>query len=1195
MQRLALCGAAIALAACVARRAGPDDVTVLPEWRAALRDAHTVRLGPVPHELPKQGLDPALTLVVVDPNWREPTSSLDEPRAQALLQFVQQGGRLVLFGHAARWVAALGVEPEVPENTVYRWGFDHRALRGEAELSLTLVSGKHAALFEGLTARHGEFSFPITGGIGCTLPLCAWRLGAPQKGEVVARLGAVEDGQPKASDAPVLLRYAVGRGQVLACGLLPELGCADEVVRANARAFVACCAASVGGAAAPVQVWSVAERSAPADAPALPADGPPIVPLLAHWGWQVGLYDGEEPDAVRPRDELLRDALHPSWVAGADLVEFELTDARHGVPLPWNKDDAIERPGSFRGDAVDASFGSSGLRALADEAHARGLLSLLGLDPLPVGDRPTERLVALRWLARELLSVRRLGAGAFDGIGLRQWWSDGRGYGRLMVQDYQPAAVLYCGGEQAPPMAGALRALDADDGAPRGLSLAGVAAGWRDGFAADRFPIGVLDARHGADRSLGNGVRGGGCHADWLVAQWNTFVRARRLQGGAALWRRHDPRTLGPDTVAYVHGLGSEPLVAAVAMPLAATGQDGVRAAAAELLDERPAGFGATVAAPAAVHALQNNWFRLLGSGGALAYDPRGLARFGDAAVALSPSLLRTRLFGGRPDVAALSNERVDFLERGYRGEGGYGDAVRVGNGPGCDPQPPALLGFGDAPTWPQRAAFEWAPSAGYHELELDLRSERGSSLVALRLDDVLLRAIAVSDRGRSVALTVPVHIARSGTRLLSLEVLDGSLVAIDRLRTSRAGDVGVEAEVTIPAGSVAQLIERSLSSYHQEEVALTAMADQPGFVIETRCERAARNLQLERRLQLPDYALVSGSDGDDPAARRAPFVLGCDDVRAPDVLIVPLQLSRYEHFVLGKGEVVWRAQPESGLRARVGVLLAPHGRGAALLPHAARIVDGIDRPEPLQLGGVGRATLVTDMPLPWNRLLLVDRDADTPFMVRERGLWTWRGSTPAPRGGSVLRVWQEPGDTIEVVAGPAVVARTHPGPGSLRVMALEEPQPREVTVHVLQPSRLSAPCVVMGDDFQEVEVNGQPWSCFDGRTVFLPDRPGRYRVEVKAHGGPPAPHVLRSGAALERCSYDPTRRELVLVAAAQPGRPVELPNTAVLSGPVPREVENGEVVAAKELQLGDVAAEAAAERGGVLIRFKNGITTVRY
>jgi len=1185
-----------ATSGCAAPGYGPDDAGVLPRWRSVLDGHGALRFGTLAEGALPQSVSPEHTLVLVDRNGRPPEQRLDERSAQTLRAFVAQGGRLVLFGHAARLVHELGFERERPECTSYRWGFDRRALQGKADVGVVVVSGEEPALFEGLTASGVDERFDLTGGAPCDVPLCAWQVGEPQDGFVLARVGSERDGHAQPVGAPVVVRWRVGDGQVLACGLLPAIGHEQEAIRANAAAFVRRCAEFGGARAGALMVFELPERAAE---PVATLDGPlpAIVPHLAHWGWQVGLYDGDERDAVRPHRELLHDALLPSWMGGADVVELELTDAQHGSPLQIGDRDPVEVPLSWRGNPMDASAVSSGFGTLADEVHTRGMLLFGGLDPLPVGDRAAERLVALRLHARQLAGVRRLGSAAFDGFGLRQWWPDRRGFGVAMVQDYQPAATLYCAGERTPRLAGALRALDADDGAVRGAPFAGVTDTWRDGFAGDAFPVGVLDARANGDRYPGAGVRGGGSHGDWLAAQMNTFVRERIGRGGCVLWRRHDPRTLGPFGVDYVHGLGLEPLRAAVATPLAATGVDGVRAGAAALIDGAPTGFGADVAAPAAVHVLQNNWFRLLGSGGALRFDPRGLARYGEPARSISPGFLHTRLFGGRPDVDALHAERRDLLQGGHRGAGGYGETVRLEHGRRVAGRVPALLAFDQAPEWPRAVEFEWRPTPGYHELLLQLRGERGDSLVAVTLDDVLLRCLPVREQAGGELVRVPVHVAERSPRVLRVEVLDGSAVAIDRAELHREGDVGVEASVRVAAGSVAQLVEHSWSSYHEEEVTLTTMADLPGFVVQTRCRNAVRNLQVERTLALPGYDRVSrGSDGDDPDQRRRPFVLQNSDASLPDLVVVPLKLARYEHLRVAGGGLQWRAAPEPGVTARVGFLLCEHGDGPALLAHATRQLAGLVEPLGVDLGADGKASIASDHERPWNRLLHVLGDVRTPFLVCEQGVWSWRGSQPAPGGGAWLRVVQQPGDVVEVVGGPVVLARTRPGPGSLRVVAMQDPMPRSVTALVLQPSRLRAPSVVMGADFDEVTVDGEPWSWFDGRTVFLPDAVGRYRIETKQRGGAVAsPSLACTGAPLTRCAFDAQRRELVLVTAGRRDRPFELPWTAVLRGPRPTSIENGELVDVHELHLPDEVAERAAEQGGVLIRFRNGVTTVRY
>lgn len=1202
-------------AACQRNSTFPNVVSVLPEWRKAFAEEQRVRGVLMDPDRPLPRLDPRSTLVIVDQNWRVPDAMAFESQRLALREFVEHGGRLLLFGHATRLVSDLDIEAERPECSVYRWGFDRRAVQGQAELTMHVTSGDEPELFDGMTATVTENSYPVTGGTPCIVPLCSWRYGAPKSGHVLAHLGEVLDGETAAAlGPPVLLQWRVGKGHVLACGLLPDLHHAEEIVRNNARQFVNRCAAWAGRHGGDELVLLEVPDRSPTDV-VLAENGPPIVPWLAHWGWQVSLYDGDQQEAVRPPSELIRDSLLPGWQHGADVVELSLTDVQHGAPLSWSEGDAIQPPESFRGKALGGAWASGGFRSFADEAHTRGMLVFGGMDPLPVGDRPAERLVALRMHARELASVRRYGAGAFDGFGLRQWWQDQQGYGLAMVQDYQPAAQLYCVGERVPQLAGSLRAMDADDGGLRGLSLTGIDNGWRAGFPGDLYPVGVLDARAISDRWPGIGVRGGGSHGDWLVRQINEFVRERRLKGGTALWRRHDPRTLGPATERYVHGLGLEPLRAAVAVPLATTGLDGIRAAARALVAGAPATFGGEVNAPAAVHALQNNWFRLLGSGGALEFDAKGLAQFDNNATTISKAFCETRLFGGRPDGTELRTERVDFLTHGYRGEGGYGNVARVSLGSDGEHRSPALLGLDQEPRWPCSSAYGWQPTTGYHELRVQLRSERGGSLVAIYLDDVLLRCVANPGNSRAPEIIVPVHIVTGGLRVLRLEILEGHSVAIDRLQLSRVGDIGVEAEVLVPAGSLAQLVERSSSSYHEEHVTLTAMADVPGFVMHTRCVKAARNLQIERRLALPNYQRVTGtSPGDDENARRLPFVLTSADRSVPDLCIVPLQMSRYDRLKVEEGAVVWRSAPQSGLASRVAFMFWPHGRGHEVLQYAKRLMDAVDHPVEVDLGPDGKASLVSDLPVAQNRLVHVPTDSEMPFLVRERGFWTWRGCQPATGGGVWLRIHQDPGDVVEIVGGPSVLARTRPGPGSLRVVALQEPLPRSVTAIVMQRSRLRAPSVVMAADFQKVRVDGQPWSWFDGRTIYLPDVAATYRIETTPVRGALAPgtlargtqargtqangmqpHVRSTAAPLRSCRFDQKTKELVFETSSDHQRPAGLPWTAILMGPMPDAIENGEIVDPETLHLPNDAARAAAARGGVLIRFRSGKTTVRY
>lgn len=1178
-------GLALAALAAACRAPGRGDRSAaLPAWAAVL--PADVVVVPRPDDVGGP-LPAGQGVVLVDADWRLPDGALPPGLRLSLAQFVRDGGRLVLFGHAARHAATLGFEPQHPEPAVLRWGFDARAHAGTMRLGLEVVSDRLPELAGELAeGPAGEALLLLAGGSPCTAPLCTWAEGVPEAGAVLARAWVERDGVVDRPGAPALVHWTVGRGQVLAAGVLPVPDHADATVRAAAAGFVQRCVAWARGPAG-VQVWCEPSRALAAPAAALL----PLSPLVPHWGWELSRQRGG--DDVRS-DQVLAAALLPSWLAGADLCQIELAGADGAVPVRWAEGDPLQPAPGYRA-ATGHRWDAAALRGLAAEAHSRGMLAFGALEGRATGGRAAERLATLRFLARELSCVRRHGTGALDGFGLGPWLPDAGGLSVAMLQDFQPAARLLLPGERQPAVAGALRALDAADGALGALPFAGIAGGWRDGFPADVFPLGGLDARARADRR--QHPHGGGSEPDWIVAQANDFARERAGRGAAMWWRRHEADTLAPDTAAYVHGVAAEPLRAAVAMPLAATGSDGVRAAAAAIVDEPPAGFGATVAAPAAVHVLQNNRFRLLGSGGRLDWDERGTARF--PGVVLSPALLRTRLLGARPDAAAAAVARCDLLACGQRGEGGYGE-VAAAHGPArADRQPPAVLAADRPGAWPAAVAFAWDAPVGYHELDLALRGVHGRGIVAVRLDGVLLQAVPFRTDGAATAVQVPVHVARAGGRELRLELLHGGACALDRAVLQQVGDVGVEAQVAAPAGCRAVLVERSASARHAERVELCTVADFPGLVLHIVCERASRGLMIERVLALPRHELADHTAGGTVPgvadARRQPFVLRGRDRALPDVVVVPLQLARHEQLAWRAGELHWQLAAEPGLQSRLGLLFCPAGEGRRWLPVAAAMLRASALPGVLDLGAAGSAVVPAELPLPWTRVVHVPGAATTPFLVREQGYWQWRGSQPAAEGGRWLRLWQQPGDVVEVVGGPAVLARTRPGPGSLHLVALRDPEPGGALVRVLQPSALVPPSVVLARDFDEVQLDGAPWAWFDGRTVVLPNRAGDYRLSTRRRGGEVAPHVRATGASLVECRYLPETRELLLVAADQPGRPAELPWTAVLGGPAPTGIDAGEIVADATLRLPAAEQQALQRAGGTLIRFRSGTTRVRY
>jgi hypothetical protein len=918
----------------------------------------------------------------------------------------------------------------------------------------------------------------------------------------------------------------------------------------------------------------------------------PAAPLLAHWGWQVATSFLRQDGAVVGPETVLQDVVLPSFRASADVLDLHLPDRSRGYPLAWSKQDPLHRPGTYRGELSWPEWSPEAIGRLCHEAHARGMLVQALLWPAPAagGTRP-EHLAGLRFLGRELMDVRRLGAAALDGVGLHDRGRDPHGLLLAMVQDFQPSAHVYAVGARPVPVGGAVRAVDADDGRPAGLNAAGISDGFRAGYPGDLYPAATLDARGRRPdvRRWADDALGGGAYPDWIAMQCNDFVRARQGAGAALWWRAHDPDTFAPGAEAAVLGVSLDPVRAAVAGRHLATGQGGWRELQRGFATDVQPGFGAELPLPAGGPFLQNNWIKLCGSGGSLLYDPEGLGRFrpGQAAM-LAQELVRTRLTGHRPSTEELRTQVLDVLERGTRPEGGHGREAVVGPRVLGDGRMPAVLARGEAPAWPEAAVVDLELTQGLYRLELALRGLRGRGIVEVALDGEVLHLCAFAEGSVPAPVRIPLHLARPGARALRLQVADGGAVAVDRLLLERVQDAAAEAEVGIPAGHCASLRESSSSTYHHERVELFTLADFPGFLWRAECRRASRGLRMERSLRLLHHRQLDVStDGEPGRALRGPFVLRGEG-GLPDLAVVPLQLGRYDRFELHEGgELRLSTLAEDSTLAKVGFVLLQEGRPE--LRELVRLFAAMDRPTELELPQ-GTARLLPELPFAWTRLLRVQQGWKTPYLVRENGWWLVRGAQPHPDGGDFLRICHLPGDTVELRGGPALLGGTRPGPGSARLLALRDPRSGSVTVRVLQESRLlPMPSVAMGADFDEVRLDGRTWSAFDGRVVLLPPWPGIYRVETGRSAGGPGPRIAATSARLQHCAWDPERRELVFLARAAPDRPADLPLTALVVGAEVLAVENGARVPEAEFRFRDPEQAAAAAAGGTVIRFLPG------
>lgn len=1199
----------------------------LPPARAALRPELAAAVGPTadlrPREFPVgEGAGEravaeleALGALVITGGPRADGLGVDPGATAAIRAFVARGGRLLLLGRAVELVDELGLEERGPDvHTAFRWGFDDRTAQGRARLGFQLVGSSLPQLVDGLqSAPQREHAFFVGGGAPTDAALCLFAAAAPSRGEVLGQFALETDGAGEVRPAAVLVHWQGAKGAVLALGLEPDVASNDAVVQHNGRRFLHQAASWLldGAGLRAIGYWTL-----PGSSPRV-ATGPwprpeqrevPGARALAHWGTTATVHEplARPGQGTASPDRILHEHLLPAAVAGASVLALDVVDAQQGLPMPWAETDPLAKPKAWKGSDFAAAFPDGSVESLAREAHARSMLVEARLEPMPFGEDPRVRLASLRYVARQWADVRRMRGGAIDGLALREWFADEKGWAAQMLLDFQPAGHLVQMGENPSSIGGARAAVDARDGRPLELRAAGFATGWRDGFPADRFAVGYLDAAERALPQTTGDLRipTGGSHPDWIAQQAADFARERRFLGGAMLWQNLRAAAKGPRTDDTVFGVSAEPLVAAVAARCTATGADGYRAAQRLLLPEVHPAFAQTVPVAAAVVQLRNNHFRLFGSGGPLELDVDGLARFsadsldgGAGPVRLADGFVRTRFFGGRPDAESMRTLEVDLGLGGRRGEGGYDAGLFLQTVSGVrSPMLPEQMAFGEAPRWPSRVRVPLPADTGRFDLRLRLRALRGRGVLSVGVDGEALTMLPFANGRLDVDATVALHLATKKGRELCFEVLDGGALAFEVCKLVRGGDVAAEASVLAPAGAYASLRESSGSTYHRETVEVATLADFPGFLLRADCEFAVRGLQQERRFGLLHHRrLRRSSGGDSERELRRAFVLAADDDRLPDLAVVPLRLSRYESFRLDDGDLVLSQAPESNTRSSVGFVFVPRREVDDALPHLERVLLALERPASFDLGSTGQIDLAPELPIAWTRLLRIATPAPTPFLVREGGWWTWRGALAGPGGESgCVRVTHLPGDTVQVVGGQALWSRTRPGRGSTGILALRDPEPTRATVRVLQRSPLHAPVVTMGKGFDEVLLDGRPWSCFDGLDVVLPAEPGTHTIETREHGGNAAPHVTSTGAPLQFCAYDASTKELVLVAGVEQDRPVDLPYTAVVTGE-PVGIDGGELVDDRELRHRDAGARALARSAGVLIRFRPGVVKVRY
>lgn len=172
------------------------------------------------------------------------------------------------------------------------------------------------------------------------------------------------------------------------------------------------------------------------------------------------------------------------------------------------------------------------------------------------------------------------------------------------------------------------------------------------------------------------------------------------------------------------------------------------------------------------------------------------------------------------------------------------------------------------------------------------------------------------------------------------------------------------------------------------------------------------------------------------------------------------------------------------------------------------------------------------------------------PYFAEEDGWWTVRGGQPLPESDEAWRRYTEAfdrwalhghegpmpeppctRDLVRLVLAPGATGRlqawgfidghVRPGYGCQRQVLLRNVSPKGCTVRVVHVhGYVYAPRVEFAENFTGVRLDGAPWAYHDGRTVFLPQQPGDYAIEIESGEPWPLPTLRATAASVKRAVF---------------------------------------------------------------------------
>ena len=145
---------------------------------------------------------------------------------------------------------------------------------------------------------------------------------------------------------------------------------------------------------------------------------------------------------------------------------------------------------------------------------------------------------------------------------------------------------------------------------------------------------------------------------------------------------------------------------------------------------------------------------------------------------------------------------------------------------------------------------------------------------------------------------------------------------------------------------------------------------------------------------------------------------------------------------------------------------------------------------------------------------------------------WLVRGAQPDGES-DLLKLYLQPQGTARIQPYGYIEGIVKPGFGCQYSLAIKDDiRPGRCEVEVVKTGPfMFAPRIAWSTPFDRVKLNGKDWRYFDDNLVFLPNRPGRYLVEVELNGKA-VPALGRTFLSVDSATWDESRLMLELVTS---------------------------------------------------------------